>query len=92
MSRIAVHLDYLQAIQIIAALEQRREILRSHIETIDVPEPVLSRALVDAIAAEFAIRAAFGVTKLSQDDIDSLVAVTDDEIPLALAIYQAEGR
>lgn len=90
--RIPVHLDYLMANQLIAAADTREKVLAAHAQSIkdaggEIPEE-LNRAIVDTIAAEFALRAAFDTMR---DDLGEAPEMYGD-VPLALHIYQAEGR
>jgi L-aminopeptidase/D-esterase-like protein len=90
--RVPVYLDYLMANQLIAAADQRQQVLEAHATRIveqggDIPDS-LSRAIVDCIAGELALRAAFDV----QRDIVAEAPEMHGDIPLALHIYMAEGR
>lgn len=90
--RIPVYLDYLMANQLIAAADQRQQVLEAHARRIveqggDIPE-TLSRSIVDTIAGELALRMAFDVVR----DVAAEAPEMHGDIPLALHIYMAEGR
>ena len=82
-----VYLDYLQANQIIAALEAREDMLA----LFPTPDPIVARAMADCISAEFAIRAAFDVQTEAQMDaaheagLAEMVELKDAEFSEGLA-------
>ena len=62
--KTAVYLDYLQSVQIVAALTAREDLLA----LFPTPDPVVARAMADCISAEFALRAAFDFPSEAQLD------------------------
>lgn len=98
-----VALDFLQANEIIAALEQRRRTLEGHVQN-GVHDDVLARAIRRTQAAEDAVRAAFRLP--TEDELDALHEATlremeelreagDDSplaaFPLSLVAYADRG-
>ena len=88
--RVPVYLDYLMANQLIAAADQRQQVLEAHATRIleqggDVPES-LSRAIVDCIAGELAIRMAFDVHRDIVADPDTA------EVPLAITVLSRDDE
>ena len=82
-----IELDYLEAVQLIAAAEAREEHFRRLIERTGDPDLGLGKALIYLITAELGIRQAFEITR---DDLPD-IPLADDRHP-ALATYQDEGR
>ena len=90
--RVPVYLDYLMANQLIAAADQRQQVLEAHARRIveqggDIPE-ALTHSIVETIAGELALRAAFDTIR----DVAAEGPEMHGDIPLALHIYQAESR
>lgn len=98
--RSAVELDFLEANQIVAALEQRARTLRGHIDN-GVRDDSLDRAILQTLRAEDAIRRAFRIP--TEPELDALHEATHAELdelaatgglvdfPLALVFDPAEG-
>ena len=94
--RVPIMLDFMQANQLLAACDQREEVLRAHLE--HTRDEVVEIALVETIAAELANRTAFRLCR-SEAVLDALHEATHAEldelaardIPTALDTYWNRG-
>lgn len=87
--RETVQLDFLEANQILAALDQRGRTLYGHREN-GVDDAALEAAIRQTARAASVIREAFRLRDEDYATADELALL--DDIPLALLTYMGEGR
>ena len=97
--RIPVPLDFMEANQIVAALEQRVRTLRSHIEH-GVQDDILDAAVAQSERAEAAVRAEFrfpseaaldGAHEAALAEMAELADASFADVPLALMVDWTEA-
>lgn len=100
---VPVELSFLDANEIVAALEQRARTLRGHIEN-GVQDDALDAAIIRTLAAEDRLRKAFHIPSEAELDgafeaasrafeelVEADAAVFLPDVPLALDVYWNRG-